>query len=67
MGWGVATMEIIDKPTPTLKEALLVWLRIGFLSFDGPAAQIALMHRIIVEEKQWLEETRFFHARNFCM
>lgn len=50
-----------------LSEALLVWLRIGLLSFGGPAGQIALMHKVIVEEKQWLDEARFLHALNYCM
>jgi chromate transporter len=49
------------------KEALAVWLRIGLLSFGGPAGQIALMHRIIVDEKKWLPEHRFLHALNYCM
>ena len=42
-------------------------MRIGFASFGGPAAQIALMHRVAVEEKRWLDEPRFLHALNFCM
>ncbi len=49
------------------KEALAVWFRIGLLSFGGPAGQIALMHRTIVEEKKWLNESRFLHALNYCM
>lgn len=49
------------------EEALAVWTRIGFLSFGGPAGQIALMHRIIVDEKKWLDESRFLHALNYCM
>ncbi len=49
------------------KDALAVWARIGFLSFGGPAGQIALMHRIIVDEKKWLHESRFLHALNYCM
>ena len=49
------------------KESLAVWWRIGLLSFGGPAGQIALMHRILVEEKRWLDETRFLHALNYCM
>lgn len=48
-------------------EAIVVWWRIGLLSFGGPAGQIALMHRIIVEEKGWLDEARFLHALNYCM
>lgn len=49
------------------REAIVVWWRIGLLSFGGPAGQIALMHRIIVEEKGWLDEARFLHALNYCM
>lgn len=49
------------------REALAVWFRIGLLSFGGPAGQIALMHRIIVDEKKWLPENRFLHALNYCM
>jgi chromate transporter len=48
-------------------EAFSVWLRIAFLSFGGPAGQIALMHRILVEEKRWISEARFLNALNFCM
>jgi len=48
-------------------EAFRVWLRIGLLSFGGPAGQIALMHRILVEEKRWIGESRFLHALNYCM
>jgi chromate transporter len=49
------------------REALGVWLRIGLTSFGGPAGQIALMHRILVEEKRWISEQRFLHALNYCM
>ena len=48
-------------------DALKVWTRIGLLSFGGPAAQIALMHRVLVDEKKWIDEPRFLHALNFCM
>jgi chromate transporter len=51
----------------TLAEAFRVWLRVAMLSFGGPAGQIAVMHRIIVEEKRWVSETRFLHALNYCM
>ncbi|SCB59145.1 chromate transporter [Rhizobium aethiopicum] len=47
-------------------EALRVWARVAALSFGGPAGQIAMMHRIIVEEKRWIGETRFLHALNYC-
>jgi len=48
-------------------EAFRVWLRIALLSFGGPAGQIAVMHRILVEEKNWISEGRFLHALNYCM
>ncbi len=51
----------------SMREALRVWLRVAMLSFGGPAGQIAVMHRIIVEEKRWISETRFLHALNYCM
>lgn len=44
-----------------------MWWRIGWLSFGGPAGQIALMHRLLVEEKRWIDEARFLHALNYCM
>ncbi|TIS85382.1 chromate transporter, partial [Mesorhizobium sp.] len=47
-------------------EATRVWARVAALSFGGPAGQIAMMHRIIVEEKRWIGETRFLHALNYC-
>ena len=47
-------------------EATRVWLRIGFLSFGGPAGQIALMHKTLVDEKRWIGEERFLHALNYC-
>jgi chromate transporter len=48
-------------------EAFRVWLRVAVLSFGGPAGQIAVMHRILVEEKNWISESRFLHALNYCM
>jgi chromate transporter len=51
----------------TLGEAVRVWARIAGLSFGGPAGQIALMHRVLVEEKRWIGEERFLHALNYCM
>ena len=51
----------------SFSEALVVWLRVAILSFGGPAGQIAVMHRIIVEEKRWISEGRFLHALNYCM
>ena len=51
----------------SLREAFRVWLRVAMLSFGGPAGQIAVMHRILVEEKRWISESRFLHALNYCM
>ncbi len=59
-----------DRPTaafPSLRAATRTWLRIGLLSFGGPAAQIALMHREVVEQNRWISDARFLHALNFCM
>ena len=56
--------------TPTavpFSEALKFWLRLGFISFGGPAGQIAIMHRELVEQKRWISERRFLHALNYCM
>jgi chromate transporter len=52
---------------PTLRQSTATWCKIGLLSFGGPAAQIALMHREIVENKKWLSEDQFLNALNFCM
>ncbi len=50
-----------------LREAVGVWMRIGLESFGGPAGQIAVMHRVLVEQKRWISEARFLHALNYCM
>jgi len=66
------TVVAMDQPTAqpgpvTLGQAFWVWARIALLSFGGPAGQIAVMHRILVEEKRWIGEQRFLHALNYCM
>ena len=53
--------------SPSFSEAFWLWFKIGCINFGGPAGQIAMMHRIVVDEKKWIEETRFLHALNFCM
>jgi chromate transporter len=56
-----------ERHRVTFREALGTWVRVAALSFGGPAGQIAVMHRILVEEKRWIGETRFLHALNYCM
>jgi chromate transporter len=58
-----------DAPIPPVpfREAVRAWARIGALGFGGPAGQIAVMHRVLVDEKRWVDEPRFLHALNFCM
>jgi len=64
----VAEPALRERPAGvTLGEAFWVWLRIAALSFGGPAGQIAVMHRILVDEKRWIGEHRFLHALNYCM
>ncbi|MBZ9701037.1 MULTISPECIES: chromate efflux transporter [unclassified Mesorhizobium] len=60
--------DLIEAPAvPSFREATKLWAKIGLLSFGGPAGQIALMHRELVEEKRWIGEQRFLHALNYCM
>ena len=54
-------------PQVSFTEALRFWLQLGFISFGGPAGQIAIMHRELVEKRRWVSEKRFLHALNFCM
>ncbi len=57
-----------DRPTPvSFWEALRFWLKLGFISFGGPAGQIAIMHAELVERRRWISERRFLHALNYCM
>jgi chromate transporter len=58
---------IATDARPSFGEAFLLWLKIGCINFGGPAGQIALMHRTLVDEKKWIDEGRFLHALNFCM
>jgi chromate transporter len=51
----------------SFRQALRFWLKLGFISFGGPAGQIAVMHRELVEERRWISERRFLHALNYCM
>src|SRR3984893_10088669 len=62
----------VDKDSATghgvsERESFRVWLRVALLSFGGPAGQIAVMRRILVEDNRWISERRFLHALNYCM
>ena len=59
--------QAIEPAIPSRREAFLFWLKLGFISFGGPAGQIAIMHREIVERRRWLAEQPFMNALNFCM
>src|ERR1700688_3838806 len=61
------TRTSVGARTSSFGEFFKVWLKIGCINFGGPAGQIAMMHRIVVDEKKWIEESRFLHALNFCM
>ena len=54
-------------PHPAFREAFAYWLKLGFISFGGPAGQIAIMHQELVEKRRWISERRFLHALNYCM
>jgi chromate transporter len=57
-----------QPPNPvSFWQAFLFWLKLGFISFGGPAGQIAMMHQELVEKRRWLSEQRFLHALNYCM
>src|SRR5438309_2426668 len=55
------------RAAPSFAEAFRFWVKLGFISFGGPAGQIAIMHRELVERRRWLSEERFLHALNYCM
>ncbi len=59
--------SILPSDTVTLREATRIWAKIGMLSFGGPAGQIAVMHRELVEKRKWISDARFLHALNYCM
>ncbi|MGL6041484.1 MAG: chromate transporter, partial [Deefgea sp.] len=58
-----------DLPPPPVSfwQAFRFWLKLGLMSFGGPAGQIALMHQELVENRRWISERRFLHALNYCM
>lgn len=69
---AIAAAELGDKPQQrpqpvSFRQALWFWLKLGFVSFGGPAGQIAIMHTELVERRRWISERRFLHALNYCM
>lgn len=64
---GTAEPAAGGSPTISWREAIAVWCRVALLSFGGPTGQIAVMHRVFVDEKRWVDEPRFLEALNFCM
>lgn len=61
-------MDLTVQPkSPTFWQAFRFWLKLGFISFGGPAGQIAIMHQELVESRRWISQTRFLHALNYCM
>src|SRR3954466_15454858 len=61
------TLVGTQTASPSFREAFRLWFKIGCINFGGPAGQIAMMHRMLVDEKKWIGEPRFLHALNFCM
>jgi hypothetical protein len=59
--------SLLRPQPPTFMEALRFWFKLGFISFGGPAGQIAIMHQELVEHRRWISEHRFLHALNYCM
>lgn len=65
---GEVINEVAAEPTDVpFKEAFRFWVKLGFISFGGPAGQIAIMHKELVEKRKWISEERFLHALNYCM
>ena len=60
-----ANQGLVEKPS--FKEAFWFWLKLGFVSFGGPAGQIAIMHEFLVDKKKWISDSRFLHALNYTM
>jgi chromate transporter len=59
--------ESTEQVVPSFREALMFWFKLGWISFGGPAGQIAIMHQELVDKKKWISNDRFLHALNYCM
>ena len=65
---GEPVDKVLERPQPvSFRQAFWFWLKLGFISFGGPAGQIAIMHTELVERRRWISERRFLHALNYCM
>ncbi|GAB3541296.1 chromate efflux transporter [Pontibacter brevis] len=62
-----ADTPVLAQDAPRFREAFFFWLKLGFISFGGPAGQIGIMHAFVVEQKKWISDSRFLHALNYCM
>jgi chromate transporter len=65
--WTEGQAEVAAPKAISLREAFWFWLKLGFISFGGPAGQISIMHQELVERRRWISEGRFLHALNYCM
>lgn len=59
--------ESTSRRSVSFGEAFRFWVKLGFISFSGPAGQIAIMHKELVDKRRWLSDERFLHALNYCM
>src|SRR5499425_1952468 len=64
---GMVSGSGITQTAVSFRDAFRFWVKLGFISFGGPAGQIAIMHREVVERRRWISEERFLHALNYCM
>ena len=65
---AIGAGSVVGSPAQvSFSKAFWFWLKLGFVSFGGPAGQIAIMHQELVERRRWISERRFLHALNFCM
>ena len=64
---NASTPSQLRPAHPSFREAFFYWLKLGFISFGGPAGQIAVMHQELVEKRRWISEHRFLHGLNYCM
>ena len=65
---STVAQDVIERPEPApFRDAFIYWLKLGFISFGGPAGQISMMHQELVEKRRWISEHRFLHALNYTM